>query len=200
MSPRRYDRTLRQAASEEARRRIVEAAAGLHAKHGAHATSHAMIAHEAGVSLPTVYKYFPTGNDLIPACTGLVAARAPLALDEGIFKGLSRVPDRVRALARAVFRLHDYFSPWLRWSGAAAAVFPALRAFQHEVQQGRLKLIRKALTPEGARAPEEALLLLAQVLLDFPSWKTLTATGTPSDRAAAVVADAILTLYRSHRN
>jgi AcrR family transcriptional regulator len=120
---------LRLAAAEEARRRIVEAAAALHAEHGGIGTSHAMIARKAGVSVPTVYKYFPTGNDLIPACTGLVAGRAPLTLDDRIFEGLSRVPERVRAFARAVFRLHEYFAPWLRWSDSDAAAFPALQPF-----------------------------------------------------------------------
>src|SRR6185436_15372160 len=118
MSPRAYDRKLRLAAAEEARRRIVEAAAALHATQGALATGHALIAERAGVSVPTVYKYFPTRNDLIPACTGLVAAGAPVTLDERIFDGLPRVPDRVRALARTLFRLHEYFAPWLRWVDA----------------------------------------------------------------------------------
>src|SRR6185503_10074161 len=127
MSPRAYDRRLRLAGAEEAKRRIVEAAAALHAEHGGCGTSHAMIARKAGVSIPTVYKYFPTGNHLVPACTGLVAGRAPVRLDETLFQGLDGVPARVRALAGALFRLHEYFSPWLRWSDADAAAFPALR-------------------------------------------------------------------------
>jgi AcrR family transcriptional regulator len=200
MSPRHYDRSLRQAASEEARRRIVESAAVLHAKHGGLGTSHAMIARGAGVSIPTVYKYFPTRDDLIPACTGLVGARAPLALDERIFDGLSRVPERVRALSRAVFLLHDYFAPWQRWSAADALTIPSLRAFLDEVQKGRMKLIRRALAPGGVGAPADSLAFLAQVLLDFPSWRTLTEAGKTTDQAAAVVADAILKLHRSDRN
>jgi len=120
MSPRAYNRTLRKAAAEEAKRRIVEAAAGLHAAHGGLGTSHAMIAKRAGVSIPTVYKYFPTGNDLIPACTGLVASRAPVALDERIFDGLPRVADRVRALheiARVLDRAGAlYLHTPSRWS------------------------------------------------------------------------------------
>jgi AcrR family transcriptional regulator len=200
MSPRSYDRRLRLAAAEVARRRIVEAAAALHAKHGGTGTSHAMIAKKAGVSIPTVYKYFATGNDLIPACTGLVAGRAPLALDARIFEGLRQVPERVRALAQAVFRLHEYFAPWLRWSDSDAAAFPALQSFLEGGRKAQLDLVRRALTPAGGRAPREPLVLLSQVLLDFPSWRTFIAAGKTSHQAAVEVADAILLLCRARRH
>ncbi len=192
MAPRPYNRTLRVAASEEAKRRIVEAAAALHAAHGGLGTSHAMIAKRAGVSVPTVYKYFPTGNDLIPACTGLVASRAPVALDERIFDGRRRVADRVGALASALFRLHEHFAPWLRWAETDAAAFPALRSFLEEVHRGRRRMIRKALHPPGRRGPPASLVLLAEVLLDFPSWRTLTSGGLATADAATVAAGAIL--------
>ena len=197
MSPRRYDRTLRKAASEEARRRIVEAAAALHAQHGGTGTSHAMIARRAGVSIPTVYKYFPTADHLIPACTGLVAGRAPVALDENLFKGLERVPARVRALAGAMFRLHEHFSPWLRWSHADAAAFPALREFMKHVDDHQLGMILRALTSKGSKGPPETLLLLARIVLDYPSWRTLTSAGRTSEQAAAAAADAILMICKS---
>ena len=197
MSPRAYDRKLRLAAAEEARRRIVEAAVALHATQGALATGHAQIAERAGVSVPTVYKYFPTRNDLIPACTRLVAGRAPLALDDRIFDGLARVPDRVRALARGLFRLHVYFAPWLRWVDGDAPGLPALQEFLEQGRQGRLRLLRLALTPPGRRPPGESLVLLGHVLLEYPSWKVLTTAGKTSDEAAADVADALLRLYRS---
>jgi AcrR family transcriptional regulator len=198
MSPRRYDRTLRQAASEEARRRIVEAAAALHARHGGLGTSHAMIAREAGVSVPTVYKYFPTREALIPACTGLVAGRAPLALDSRIFDGLRRVPDRIRALVRSVFRLHAYLAPWSRWSERDAAGIPALEAVLGEWRKGRLELLRLALRPPGDRPPPEPLVRVAHALLEFPAWRILTENGRTSEQAAEEAADALIALYLNH--
>jgi AcrR family transcriptional regulator len=199
MSPRAYDRRLRRAAAEEARRRIVEAAAALHAKHGGRGTSHAMIARKAGVSIPTVYKYFPTANHLVPACTGLVAGRAPVLLGETLFKGLDGIPARIRELARALFRLHEYFAPWLRWSAADAAAFPALRGYLNRVQEHQRAIIRRALTPEKSKSPPEMLVRLARILLDVPSWRTLTEAGRSSDQAAAAAADAILAIQRTYR-
>ena len=197
MSPRSYDRTLRDAASEEAKRRIVEAAVALHAEQGARATSHAMIAERAGVSIPTVYKYFPTANDIVPACTGLVSGRAPVALDERLFKGLDGVPARVRALAGAIFRLHEYFAPWIQWSAGDAPAFPALRDHLARVREHQVAMIRMALTPKGSKAPPERLVDFARILLDYPSWRTLAESTRSTDRAAAAAADAILVIYRT---
>src|SRR6185436_19889389 len=196
MSPRAYDKRLRQAASEEARRRIVEATAELHAERGARATSHAMIARRAGVSIPTVYKYFPTANHLVPACTGLVAGRAPVALDETLFEGKNGLAARVRALASAMFRLHEYFAPWTRWTAADAAAFSELRDYLKRVQEHQIAVIRLALTPEGAQAPPESLVNFARILLDAPSWRTLAEATHSTERAAQLAADAILSIAR----
>jgi hypothetical protein len=146
-----------------------------------------------------VYKYFPTANHLIPACTGLVAGRAPIFLDETLFTGLDGVPARVRALAAALFRLHEYLAPWLRWTDADAAALPALREFVKQGRARRIAIIRRALTPEGSKEPPEMLVRFARVLLDFPSWRTLTEAGRSSDQAAAEAADAILAIHRSYR-
>ena len=197
MSPRAYDKRLREAASEEAKRRIVQATAELHAERGARGTSHAMIAERAGVSVPTVYKYFPTTDHLVPACTGLVASRAPVALDERLFEGLDGLPERVRALALALFRLHEYFAPWIRWSAADAEAFPTLRDYLKRGQEHRVAILRLALTPKGAKAPSESLVALARILLDYPSWRTLAESVRSTEKAAAMAADAILSLART---
>jgi AcrR family transcriptional regulator len=194
MSPRRYDRRSRLAAAEETRRRIVRATVELHGRHGAVTTTHEMIARQAGVSLPTVYKYFPTRNDLIPHCTGLVLNESPVQLDESAFEGKSDVPSRLRALARRVFDFYDYAAPWLRWSARDAVELPALQAVLEAAVEARTSLLRKALTPDLDRTPPQGLMALAAVLLDFPSWQSLTASGYTSQAAAVVVGEALVSL------
>ena len=77
MSNRRYTPKVRQTQVFERKQRVAAATAELHAEKGVSATSYADIAGRAGVSLPTVYSYFPTQADLLSACTGHVVARAP---------------------------------------------------------------------------------------------------------------------------
>ena len=195
MSPRSYNRRSRLAAAEETRRRIVRATAELHAQQGALGTTHEMISKRAGVSLPTVYKYFPTRNDLIPHCAGLVLSEAPVKLDESAFAGKEEVPSRLRCLARRAFELHEYAAPWLRWSARDAAELPALRAMLDEAARSRAALVRAALAPGFDRVPPRRLVVVSTVLLDFASWQALTQHGFTSQGAAAAVGEALVSLY-----
>ena len=191
MKRRPYDgRLRREALAAEATRRILHATVELHARRGALGTSHAMIAKRACVSLPTVYKYFPTRDHLIPACTGLVLAKSPVALDPRIFEGLRSPRERIRALAQALFRLHEYLAPWAQWSARDAAELPALARFLEGAAAARRGLIRRAVAPVSARDR----LALADILLDWPAWRALTAVGHTSVQAAAIAAEAIVAL------
>lgn len=159
-------------------------------------TTHEMISKHAGVSLPTVYKYFPTRNDLIPHCTGLVLSEAPVKLDARAFVGKDDVPSRLRALARRAFELHDYVAPWLRWSARDAAEIPAVQAMLDEAARSRAALIRTALAPGFDHAPPpRRLVALSTVLLDFASWQALTENGFTSQGAALAMGEALVSLY-----
>jgi len=72
--------TLKRRAEQQAdtRRRIVEAAVGLHGTIGPAQTSLSMIAERAGVQRHTLYAHFPDERSLFVACSGLVEERDPL--------------------------------------------------------------------------------------------------------------------------
>src|SRR2546429_9333633 len=75
MAPRTYRMTRRAAANEETRKRIVDAAIALHAEKGVLGTSWPDIAKRADVALGTVYRHFPSLDQLVPACTSENALR-----------------------------------------------------------------------------------------------------------------------------
>lgn len=198
MKRRPYNRALREAAAEVTRRRIVEAAVALHAERGPSATSHALLARRAGVSVPTVYKHFPTPDDIIPDCTGHVLERSPVRLDEALLDGIRDVPSRLRTLAGALYRLHEYLAPWMRWP-ADLATFPTLEDVHHRMRERRRKLVLEALRPGFRKAPPDGLVDLVDTLLDFPSWRGLTVVGRSTEQAIALVGDALELLYRGQR-
>src|SRR5918997_6556705 len=98
MSPRKYDMGRRAAAVEETRRRIVDATLELHAAQGIAATSWDEIAARAGVGVGTVYRHFPSLDELVPAC-GRVSMKL-LALPDradtaALFAGADGAHERV---------------------------------------------------------------------------------------------------------
>src|SRR5918999_315857 len=68
MSPRKYDMTRRASAVAQTRRRIIDATRELHTEQGIAATSWDDIAARAGVGVGTVYRHFPSIDELVPAC------------------------------------------------------------------------------------------------------------------------------------
>ena len=94
--------TRRAAANAETRRRIVDAAIALHGERGILGTSWPDIAKRADVALGTVYRYFPSLDQLVPACTSENAARVrpPGA---GILVGLTRPAERIGRFVQELF-------------------------------------------------------------------------------------------------
>lgn len=114
MAPRPYNADSRRRKQLELRSRIAAAAAELHAQQGGLATSYADIARHAGVSLPTVYKHFPSQVELFGACTAHVAGRAPeLPIDEIL--DATDLRTAAERLVAAMDAQHAHFEPWQAW-------------------------------------------------------------------------------------
>jgi len=146
MPPRPYDSEGRQRKHAELKARIAAAAAALHARKGARATSYADIAAEAGVSTPTVYAHFATMDDLLAGCTSHVAANAPAFPSERILAAPT-LDDAASLLTDALVARHQYYEPWLAWredrvfpflAGLAGSQREAMRALIARVVAGHL--------------------------------------------------------------
>jgi AcrR family transcriptional regulator len=100
---RRYDSRRRREAAENTRREILQAALRLHWEG---VTEFAPLAEEAGCSVATVRRHFPTREDLFRDCTRTFAER--LVLPD--FEALAAIEDRGERLASAVneaCRVHE---------------------------------------------------------------------------------------------
>src|SRR5215831_560871 len=76
-SKRKYELKQRAAEMADTRRRITEAAVELHGTVGPVRTTVSAIAERAGVQRHTVYRHFPTEDDLYLACSSHFAALNP---------------------------------------------------------------------------------------------------------------------------
>ncbi|WP_281182170.1 TetR/AcrR family transcriptional regulator [Aldersonia kunmingensis] len=121
----------RQGAPEDPRVRIVEAASRCLAKYGLDRTSLAVIAREAGVSRQTIYKYFPTKDDIVA---------------QALEKEASEASERLMAVASANSNAEDFVVDLclsaIEEFGRNPAISPVISVLEHADARGRL------LTPE----------------------------------------------------
>ena len=177
-------RTYRQArrgeTADETRRRIVEACFDLHGEQGLVATTMKQIAERAGVSVGSVYHHFPTYDDAIRACGAHAFGQAPLP-DEALFEGAPDRAERVRRLARALYRLFDRLSAF-GYVVAEQDRLPVVKPFVQDERRLRERLSRLA---AGEGAPGATL----AALLDHGTYQALRAQGLDATAAARRVAE-----------
>ena len=170
----------RKAARDEMRRKIVEATMALHSEQGVLATSWEDIARKANVALATVYRYFPSIDELVEGCGALVVETTRPPTPEGapeLFDGAASVGERIERLAAefcALYeRAHKPFVAGLR----DADKVPKLRQFVDGHRATLDAYVAEALRPIR---PDSRTLRVAAALLDFPTWKSLRDRGLES--------------------
>ncbi len=154
---RRYDTTLRREQGEATRDRILAALVRTMGR-GAAGLSVPALAREAGVSVPTVYRYYRTKPDLMTALGPYLVGKA----------GLMRPPsdaDDLGSIALDIYRRHEGMDETMRAAFASELGAEVRRRTMPE----RIAVIRKEvrrLLPGIARRDQERL---ARVLLIFMS-------------------------------
>ena len=173
----------RAAAAAETRRRIVDATRALHTEQGIAATSWDQIAARAGVGVGTVYRHFPTLDELVPACgevsMGIVAFPPDPA---ALFDGLVTPAERLGRLASEAFAIYERASGELRVSRREPDAHPSVAAFAAASESALAELVGAALAPFEAGDDDRALV---RALVDLDTWEALRAAGV-ADPAAAV--------------
>ena len=192
MAPRAYNSESRLQKQAELKERIAAAAAALHARKGAMATSYAEIAAEAGVSLPTVYAHFPTQRELLVGCTQHAAAGAPVLPIDAVMAA-SDLPAATELLVDAMEQQHLYYEPWLSWR--ENRVIPFLAEMSGDVRDQRAALIAKVLKAHVGPGEHREAVAGWESALSFDFWHRLTRGHRLSrPRARGVIVRALLAI------
>ena len=173
MAPRKYRMDKRKEAVEENRRRIVDATVALHAEQGILATSWEDIAKKADVALATVYRHFPSLEELVPACGEHVTAviKPPtLETAQETFGATSSQVGRIKLLVQELFEFYDRGRIFLDVSLQEAHQVPALAAWEAAWEATRKEIIKEALHPDGANDLNARMIA---ALTDFRVWRSL---------------------------
>ncbi|GAB2577794.1 hypothetical protein GCM10027034_05390 [Ramlibacter solisilvae] len=170
MATRPYDNRSRRQRQDELKARITVATVELHAAQGVFATSYAQIAQRAGVSLPTVYKHFPTLDELLQACTGHVGDQAPVFPQERVLEAPD-LPSAAAVLVDACDALNTHFEPWFAWRENKH--LPLLQQQGEDRRARMLALCILLLKRHGARGSHDQIAAVWDSLLHFDFWHRL---------------------------
>ncbi|TMC63210.1 MAG: TetR/AcrR family transcriptional regulator [Chloroflexota bacterium] len=189
MAPRAYRMTRRAAANAETRRRIVDAAIALHAQKGVLGTSWPDIAKRADVALGTVYRHFPSLDQLVPACTSENALRTKPP-GPSILVGLTRPQERIGQFVQELFAFYGRTAPWTPRAGIDRHEIPVLDSILSRREAALKALVEETLGPLRRRrhALEAAL-----ALTDFGVWRSLTHSGLSTEAAARLITEMLMT-------
>lgn len=198
MAPRKYDMNKRSAAVEETRQRIVEATLALHSEKGIFGTSWRDIAQRADVSVGTVYKHFPSLEELVPACGELVfAITRPPSLEDApqIFAGARSVEERLERLISELFDFYERGASYIE-TDFQERQLPAVQEWEDHMRATLEGLTREALSPVG---PDERTVQAVSTLVDFSVFKSFLERDITKGQAEEIMNEILLCWIKEAR-
>lgn len=189
---RRYRLRKRADAMQDTRRRITEAAVELHGSVGPARTTITAIAERAGVQRQTVYRHFPTDDDLFVACSQHFYERDPWP-DPQAWRTIADPGER---LVVALDELYGYYerteAMWtnvLRDETLVESVAARVAGFW-EYLDGAAVALSAGWGARGAR--RTMLRAAARHAVDFRTWRSLVRDGGVSRAQAAELTSAMV--------
>jgi AcrR family transcriptional regulator len=183
MSPRNYDMSKRAAAVAQTRRRIVDATRELHTEQGIAATSWDDIAARVGVGVGTVYRHFPTLDELIPACGAISMQVVALPDPEdapSVFDGAGAPAERIERLVREAFAIYERGAPELRVVRNEPGVHASVAELGEQLETSLAALVDAADIGPADRA-------VVRAMIDLGTWQALREQGLgPAEAVDAV--------------
>ncbi len=185
-----YHSPLRQEQMTRTRQQILEGLIRIMAR-GVTELSIPAVAREAGVSVPTVYRYFPSKRALVEALGGYFVEKVGRP-DLQPARSLEELTAQIREL----FVKYESIDEVVRVAAMSGISFE----LRKEVLQARLKIIEEALEPALARLDEADRIRLRNIVFLLSTTATIRAFKDYLDLTGEEAADnivwAILTLLR----
>jgi AcrR family transcriptional regulator len=197
MSPRNYKMVKRAAALEQTRARIVAATVQAHRDLGIQATSWDEIACRAGVGVGTVYRHFPSLEELLPACGQIVQQTMALPTGEEIaraFDGARSRRARINRLVQLVFDIYERAAPFIHNIQHEREHLPQLEPWHEMIERTLDALLAEALHPLN---PDRRKTEAARALIDLSTWQALKRRNLTHEETIDTVATIIHTTVRT---
>jgi len=145
------------------------------------------VARRAGVGVGTVYRHFPTLDDLVPACgevsMEIVALPDPSSAG-ALFDGLDEPSVRIARLVEEVFAIYERGAPELQVVRREPDAHPSVAELGRTLEATLTALVDAALpdaTPHG-RA-------VTRAMIDLDTWQAMRAAGLDAAATVDAVSD-----------
>jgi AcrR family transcriptional regulator len=193
MSPRNYRMAKRAADVARTRERIIAATVQAHRELGIQATSWDEIARRAGVGVGTVYRHFPSLNELLPACGEIVEKAMALPSPDEIARVFDGARSARARIDRLVLTIYERAAPFIHNIRTEREQLPQLEPW-HQLIEGTLDaLVNEALRPlTPARQQRET----ARALLDLSTWQAFQRRQLAPHETAETIARLINSAVR----
>src|SRR5215217_4068063 len=181
----------RKAAVEETRQRILQATLALHSEKGIFGTSWQDIAQHADVSVGTVYKHFPSLDELVPACGELMyAITRPPSLEDApqIFARARSFEERLERLVEELFGFYERGASYIE-TDIQERRLPMVQEWEAHMRATIAGLAREALHPIG---PDEDTVQAVSALVDFSTFKSFVDRDIQKEQAAKTINEVLL--------
>jgi len=135
----------------------------------------------------TVYRHFPSLDELIPACGELsmeiVALPDPQEV-RSLFDGVDAPAERIERLVRETFAMYERGAPELRAIRNEPDVHPHVAEAGEEIEASLTALVDAAVEPSGLTPADRAVV---RAMVDLGTWQSLRDQGLgPAEAVGAV--------------
>jgi AcrR family transcriptional regulator len=170
---RRYRKRRRAELEAETRRRITEAAMTLHGTVGPARTTVTAVAEEAGVQRATVYRHFPTEEDLFAACSAHWASLNPPP-DPQDWAVIADPEARLRAGLAQLYEWYAWARPMLDNTTRDAPLVPAMGPARERLRR-RIQAMHAALMRGRSERGRRRARVAAAIghAIGYPTWRSL---------------------------
>jgi AcrR family transcriptional regulator len=189
---RKYELKKRADAMADTRLRITEAAMELHGSVGPARTTVSAVAERAGVQRHTVYRHFPTDDDLFAACSSHWAANNPWP-DPTPWPEIADPEQRLVVALDAIYRWYERIEPMmvnlLRDYDVVETIAPHFAPTQEYLKQAA-RVLAVGWPARGAR--RKVLTAALRHVLEFNTWRSLVRDGGVARPQAVKLATAMV--------
>ncbi|HWM11017.1 MAG TPA: hypothetical protein VNO82_16800, partial [Solirubrobacteraceae bacterium] len=144
------------------------------------------------VGVGTVYRHFPSLDELIPACgdiTRQVLALPDPARVQALFGGADGPQERMELLVREAFAIYERGAPQLRAIRNEPDVHPNVAEAGEEVEATLAALVDAAVEPFEITPADRAVV---RAMIDLNTWDALREQGVAQAEAVTAIAEMLI--------